>query len=225
MTRPERPCDKRTGDTTFGGATRRTRTDRPIAVDLFSGCGGLTLGLKQAGFRVIGAVDNDPLAVESYKANHRKAVVWERDICLLKVMEVKHQLGLRKGALDLLAGCPPCQGFSTMRTLNGARPVDDPRNDLVFEFLKFVEGLLPKAVMMENVPGLAADGRIDAFCEKLRRLGYEREHRLLNAVWYGVPQRRRRMILLAGRFGRVSFAQVDSDYCRIRVAIKALLPH
>ena len=92
---------------------------KPIAIDLFSGCGGLTLGLKQAGFRVIGAVEMDPLAVESYKVNHRRVRVWEKDIGEISVAEVMRKLGLRRGELDLLAGCPPCQGFSTMTTLNG----------------------------------------------------------------------------------------------------------
>ncbi|HBI44213.1 MAG TPA: DNA (cytosine-5-)-methyltransferase [Planctomycetales bacterium] len=197
---------------------------RPIAIDLFSGCGGLTLGLKQAGFRVIGAVDNDPLSVETYKLNHRNMVVWDQDIETLKVRVVKRGLGIRKGELDLLAGCPPCQGFSTMRTLNGAYPVDDPRNDLVFEFLKFVRGLLPKAVMMENVPGLASDGRMEYFCEELRRLGYDYEFRVLNAARYGVPQRRRRMILLAGRFGSVPFAPQAECVRTVRDAIKGLPP-
>ena len=92
---------------------------KPTAIDLFCGCGGLTLGLKQAGFNVIGAVDVEPLAVETYKVNHPEVHVWGKDICSLSVRSVKRKLGLKKGELDLLAGCPPCQGFSTMRTLNG----------------------------------------------------------------------------------------------------------
>jgi len=224
MPRPEKTCEKTAGESRSEGAVGRSVEMRPIAIDLFSGCGGLTLGLKQAGFRVIGAVDNDPLSVETYKLNHRNMVVWDQDIETLKVRVVKRGLGIRKGELDLLAGCPPCQGFSTMRTLNGAYPVDDPRNDLVFEFLKFVRGLLPKAVMMENVPGLASDGRMEYFCEELRRLGYDYEFRVLNAARYGVPQRRRRMILLAGRFGSVPFAPQAECVRTVRDAIKGLPP-
>ena len=133
---------------------------RPVAIDLFSGCGGLTLGLKQAGFRVLGAVEIDALAVETYRANHKSVVVWPEDIRKVNPRQVMRRLGLRKGELDLLAGCPPCQGFSTMATLNGKRGKDDPRNDLVFQFVRFVRQMAPKAVMLENVPGLAKDARI-----------------------------------------------------------------
>jgi len=196
----------------------------PIAIDLFSGCGGLTLGLKQAGFTVVGAVDNDPLSVETYKANHPDVHVWEKDILTLDVATVKKKLNLKKGTLDLLAGCPPCQGFSSMRTLNGFREVDDPRNDLVFEFLRFVKELNPKAVMMENVPGLAADKRILSFCEELSTLGYDYDYKVLNAADYGVPQRRRRMILLAGRFGPIDFAEPTQSRRTVHDAIHFLSP-
>lgn len=150
----------------------RESCDRPLAFDLFSGCGGLTLGLKQAGLKVIGAVEIDPLAVETYEANHEDVVVWDTDIRKLSVPDVKERLGMNEGELDLLAGCPPCQGFSSMRTLNGSKKVADLRNDLVFEFLRFVEELRPKAVMMENVPGLMQDERLAVFRKRLRSLGY-----------------------------------------------------
>src|SRR6266702_8063220 len=92
---------------------------KPIAIDLFSGCGGLTLGLKRAGFRVVGAVELEPLAIETYKANHASVKLWSKDIRKLTVAQIMRRLKLRPGQLDLLAGCPPCQGFSTMTTLNG----------------------------------------------------------------------------------------------------------
>src|SRR6266849_6255285 len=94
------------------------RQRKPKAIDLFSGCGGLSLGLKQAGFRVLGAIDNDPLAIETYKANHPRVRTWEKDIRALTVKELKAALKLRRGELDLLAGCPPCQAFSRIRTHN-----------------------------------------------------------------------------------------------------------
>jgi len=140
------------------------------AIDLFSGCGGLTVGLKRAGFKVLGALDIDPLSIKTYKANHKDVAVWEADIRYLKPAEIKSFLGLRKGAPDLLAGCPPCQGFSTIRTLNGAFAVDDPRNDLLLEFLRFVEALNPRTVMMENVPGLVEDERFGFFCARMEEL-------------------------------------------------------
>ncbi len=195
---------------------------RPTAVDLFCGCGGLTVGLKKAGFRVLGAVDVDPLSVKTYKANHRDVEVWETDICGLKPSDLLRKIGLNEGELDLLAGCPPCQGFSTMRTLNGAVSVDDPRNDLLLEFQRFVEALRPRAVMMENVPGLADDERFAAFCRKLKKLGYLGDHRILNAAEYGVPQRRRRLIYLAGMGMEIPFADKAAKMKTVEEAIGGL---
>ncbi len=179
---------------------------KPKAIDLFSGCGGLTLGLKQAGFRVIGAVEISTLAVDTYKANHKRVHVWQKDIRKLSVAEVRRKLDLKPGQLDLLAGCPPCQGFSSITTLNGNKKLRDDRNDLVFEFMRFVRGLLPKAIMLENVPGLAKNRRLNKMLSELRKLGYECNTGILNAADYGVPQRRRRFILLAGRQQKIPFA-------------------
>lgn len=179
---------------------------RPTAVDLFCGCGGVTMGLKEAGFQVLGAVDIDPLSVKTYKMNHPEATMWETDIRELEPSELLEEFGLKEGELYLLAGCPPCQGFSTMRTLNGAVDVEDPRNDLLLEFQRFVEVFRPRAVMMENVPGLAEDERFSCFCSKLKRLGYLGHHRVLNAADYGVPQRRRRLIYLGGLGMVIPFA-------------------
>jgi len=177
-----------------------------IAIDLFSGCGGLTLGLKQAGFSVVGAVDNDNLSVETYKANHPEVFLWGKDISELSTLTVKRKLGIQKRKLDLLAGCPPCQGFSTIRTLNGSRVITDPRNDLIEEFYRFVKDFLPKAVMLENVPGLADDQRFKIFLEQMIDLGYIGNYDVLNAADYGVPQRRRRLIYLAGYKRKIEFA-------------------
>ena len=195
---------------------------KPTAVDLFCGCGGLTVGLKRAGFRVLGAVDVDPLSVKTYKANHRDVTLWEKDIRELDPQELLDALGLKKGVLDLLAGGPPCQGFSTMRTLNGALMVDDPRNDLLLEFERFVEALRPRAVMMENVPGLADDKRFEAFLRKLKKLGYLGANRVLNAAEYGVPQRRRRLIYLAGMGMEIPFAEKSGRIKTVEDAIGGL---
>lgn len=195
---------------------------RLTAVDLFSGCGGLTQGLKKAGFRVVGAIDNDPLSVETYRANHPEIRVFETDIQHISVGSFKRRVGLRKGDLDLLAGCPPCQGFSTLRTLNGAVGVEDPRNDLLFEFQRFVEDLRPKAVMMENVPGLERDRRFREFCKWMEQRGYFGDYRVLNAADYGVPQRRRRLIYLAGLGKPIPFAPSSSSRRTVRDAIGSL---
>src|SRR5205809_614106 len=118
---------------------------RRIAIDLFCGCGGLTLGLKQAGFRVLWAVDEDSLSVETYRVNHPEVLVRETDIRRLRAEDVRAELGLAVGELHLLAGCPPCEGFSTLRTLNGSKRVREARNELVLDFLRFARAFKPKA--------------------------------------------------------------------------------
>lgn len=195
---------------------------KPIAIDVFSGCGGLTLGLKRAGFHVIGAIEIDPLSVETYKANHKHVALWPQDISTLPVTKVMRRLRLRRGQLDLLAGCPPCQGFSAMTTLNGHVVRHDPRNNLIFEFLRFIRGLRPKAVMLENVPGLAKDRRIRQVIAGLEAMGYRCTKDVLDAADYGVPQRRRRFILIAGHRGEIPFARPARRAVTVRETLRKL---
>jgi DNA (cytosine-5)-methyltransferase 1 len=192
------------------------------ALDLFCGCGGTTQGLVDAGFRVLGGIENDELAAASYKLNHPSSKVWHRDIQKLRVTAVMHDLHLEAGQLDLLAGCPPCQSFSRLRRLNGGRIVRDKKSkDLIFEFLRFVRVLLPKTVMLENVPRLLSDPRFNEFFKELRKLGYEGDARLFNAADFGVPQRRRRAILIASRVGSFAFSASPPTNSRqtVRIAI------
>lgn len=195
---------------------------RPTALDLFSGCGGLTEGLKQAGFRVLGAVEIDKVAAETYRLNHPTVHLWRRNILSLSVPEVMRTLALKAGELDLLAGCPPCQGFSTLRTLNGSRSIKDDRNDLVLQLRRFVKGLRPKTVMLENVPGLAADHRMETLVAELESCGYLVHYKVCDAADYGVPQRRKRVILLAGTNGRPRFAPKSRIRKTVRDAIGSL---
>lgn len=197
----------------------RKKAAPPRALDLFSGCGGLTLGLKRAGFRVVGAIEIDALAAETYRGNHGDVALWCDDIRNLSASAILRSLGLRRGDLDLLAGCPPCQGFSRMKTLNGRHRMRDPRNDLVLDFLRFVRVLRPKAVMLENVPGLARNRRARVLAQALRSMGYNVTHDVLDAADYGVPQRRRRFILLAGRRGgEIPFASKARRTITVREA-------
>src|SRR5437660_11598107 len=103
----------------------------PRAVDLFCGAGGLTRGLLGAGFSVIGAVEIDDLAAESYRMNFPEVVLWEKDIRSISAAEMMQALSLRPMELELLAGCPPCEGFSTLRTRNGHKRNLDPLNRLI----------------------------------------------------------------------------------------------
>jgi DNA (cytosine-5)-methyltransferase 1 len=195
---------------------------RPTAIDLFCGAGGLTQGLRQAGFRVLAAVDNAPLAVDAYRLNHRSTRVWRRDIRRLSPLEMAEEVGLGVGDLDLLAGCPPCQGFSSLRTKRQRISVEDRRNDLVAQFARYAEALRPRALMMENVPGLADDLRLKRVLTRLRRAGYQLTYGVLDAAEYGVPQRRRRFVLLGMQGRKVQFAQPVARRRTVRQAIGRL---
>ncbi len=188
---------------------------KPKAVDMFCGCGGTTQGLKDAGFDVIAGVEVDPLAVKTFRANHDEVTVWDQDIRQITPRMVMKRHGLRKGELDVLAGCPPCQAFSAMRRLNGNKRVRDKHSkDLVFDYLRFVEGLKPKVVLIENVPRLMRDYRFNQVRKRLRDLGYVGRPMIFNAADFGVPQRRRRMVFIASRIGPIDYAPAEDRKLR-----------
>jgi DNA (cytosine-5)-methyltransferase 1 len=178
--------------------------DRLTCIDLFAGAGGATEGLRAAGFAVIGAVENDAAAAASYRLNHPVTRLWEQDIRTLAASQLRRELGLEPGELTLLKACPPCQGFSSL-----ARGEDTPnnseRNDLVLDVIRFVRALRPAAVLLENVPGLERDARFARIKAALTSLGYSFVSFKLDAALVGVPQRRRRLIMVAvrGRRGRL----------------------
>ena len=195
---------------------------KPKAFDIFCGCGGTTQGLRDAGFSVIGGIESDELAVQTYRKNHKRIQVWENDIRELDPSTVMKSLKIKKGELELLVGCPPCQAFSALRRLNGRKRIRDKESkDLVFEYLRFVESFFPKVVMVENVPHLLEDYRFKDVQKKLRELGYEGEPRIFNAADFNVPQRRRRMILVASRVGAIEYATEMSleTRCTVRETI------
>jgi DNA (cytosine-5)-methyltransferase 1 len=197
---------------------------RHTAIDLFCGAGGLTCGLKQAGFSVLAGVELREIAAETYSKNHKTTRLLEDDIRNLSPLDVMNSLELRPGQLSLLAGCPPCQGFSTLRTRNKASSVDDHRNDLIFEFLRWIKVFLPKCIMLENVPALAKDARIQTAITHLKELGYciDRDSlRIEDIADYGVPQRRKRMILAASLYGSILPPKVVS----IKTTVKETIAH
>ncbi|SFA41610.1 DNA cytosine methyltransferase [Metapseudomonas otitidis] len=192
------------------------------AIDLFSGCGGLTLGLKKAGFLVTAAVEIDSKAQETYKLNHPKVKLYNQDIRKLDPLTVLKDLNLKPGDLDLLAGCPPCQGFSRLRTKNQNTSVQDERNELVSDFLRFIALMQPKTVMLENVPALAKDSRFLLACEKLESLGYKITSQILDTADYSVPQRRKRLIMLASKTHSPSIADKSKKRITVRQALNGL---
>lgn len=181
--------------------THERRTLR--AIDLFAGCGGLTSGLRAAGFDVLAAIEKDPDAAASYEANHPDVLIYRKDIRRISPTRMLRALDLPKGeTVDLIAGCPPCQGFTRLTENNGRR---DPRNRLVREFLRFVISIRPKVCMLENVPGLLRRGKryFDELCEGLETAGYFVTYDVLELADYGVPQFRKRLVLLASRSGPI----------------------
>jgi DNA (cytosine-5)-methyltransferase 1 len=165
------------------------------AIDLFAGAGGATQGLRSAGFRVLAAVESDALAAASYRSNHPSVSVIETDIQNVDPATLRVELGLQVGELTLLKACPPCQGYSSI----GSRDSADPRNDLVREVWRFARVFRPRIVMMENVPGLARDRRLTLLVRQIRTLGCEVRTYIVDATMFGVPQRRRRLIVVGVR--------------------------
>lgn len=191
------------------------------AIDLFSGCGGLSEGLKNAGFNVLLGCEIRTEAREAYKLNHPGVIVSE-DIRKLKGEDLLRDIGLGVDELDLLAACPPCQGFSSIRTRNG-NIADDPRNELVFEVARLVREIRPKTILLENVPRLLKDDRIHLFKSELSA-DYVFTEGVLDARYFGVAQRRKRMIIMGSRCGQIPLPNCSDKQITVRDVIGDL-PH
>ncbi|MFE4754475.1 DNA cytosine methyltransferase [Streptomyces mirabilis] len=175
------------------------------AVDLFAGAGGATRGLRDAGFAMLAAVENDVEAAETYRKNHPRVSLFVQDVRTVEPQVLLESAALSSGELDLLKACPPCQGFSTL----AKGPVDEQRNDLVLDTFRFVKAMRPRVVLLENVPGLARDRRFPELQRLLAGVGYQLRTATLDAAAFGVPQRRKRFICFAVR-GDFSF-NFDGD--------------
>ncbi|TAN47662.1 MAG: DNA cytosine methyltransferase [Methylococcaceae bacterium] len=178
------------------------KTNKLKMIDLFAGAGGLSQGLREVGFHSLYANEIKQRYSETYEANHENTIVDQRDIRKVDAGSVRKRLKLKRGELDLIAGGPPCQGFSINAPV---RSSDDERNHLFKEYLRFVDEFFPRAVLIENVPGLVSfEGGItlQAILTMLEKHGYESDVKILYAPHYGVPQTRWRTIIIGLRDGQ-----------------------
>ena len=169
------------------------------SIDLFAGAGGLSCGFKQAGFSPILANELIPQYAQTYQENHQDTLVISGDVRQVCETNLKKLLNLSDGEIDLIAGGPPCQGFSINAPI---RSLDDERNHLFKDFLRVVGALLPKAVLIENVPGIVSLGKgtvISQIYAELNSMNYTVSHRILFAGHYGIPQMRFRTVIIGIR--------------------------
>lgn len=171
------------------------------AIDLFCGAGGLSEGFRQAGFHVLAGQDYDEAAGATFAATHQEAQFIGGPIQKVTPQALLKAAGVKRGEIDVIVGGPPCQGYSVY---NHQRGEDDPRAGLFREYLRIVEGVQPRWLVMENVTGImsiAGGGIVREIMEAMAELGYRVDMRVLKAEDFGVPQERRRVFFIATRTG------------------------
>ena len=197
------------------------------AIDVFCGCGGSSYGFKLAGFDIRAAIDKNVLATESYKLNFPETSVLMQEIAYADAETVAYELlkkaKLAVGECSVLLGCPPCQGFCRL-SRDG---VTDPRNKLILALSKIVATIRPEFCVIENVPGLPYGSGKEIFQEALDGLksaGYTNvAFQIVNTADFGVPQRRRRLLLIASRLHTVSIPTPSEQVRKtVREAIAGL---
>ena len=163
------------------------------AIDLFCGAGGLSTGLKKSGFRLCLGVDIDEKALKTYKCNLKRTKVLKEDIKKVTGEKITELTGINRRDNFLLAGCPPCQGFSSL----GKRDANDEKNELVYEYIRIINELEPSFILMENVPVMSTGVGKEIFKNVVKELeeNYHVEYATLNAADFGVPQIRKRLVL------------------------------
>lgn len=176
--------------------------ERPIGIDLFAGAGGMSLGFEQAGFDVVAAVELDPVHAATHKYNFPHCEIIAQSVIGLSGKEIRERADLGDRTVDVVFGGAPCQGFSQI----GQHALGDPRNALVKDFVRIVHELGASYFVFENVKGLTLGKHREFLLEVIEEfvsLGYDvqTDWRVLNAVDYGVPQDRERLILMGGRAG------------------------
>lgn len=204
----------------------------PIHVyDFFSGCGGTSAGLRESGMVIVVAIDNNHDAAETYRHNFPEATFLEQDIREIQTEDLEQFINTDRIDPILFCCCSPCQSFSV---LNRNRNHTDERARLLEEFIRFVEYYLPEYILLENVPGADIDSEnspFSNFCRFLETCGYHFEYQVVEAQNYGVPQRRRRLVLLASLIGPITIpaythgeGTLNPNYVTVRQALEGLPP-
>ncbi len=181
-------------------------------LDLFCGCGGMSWGLAKKGFNIVAGIDIWDVALRTYAHNHKEAKAINMDITDAKPLEVLNQIGVDASTIDVIIGGPPCQGFSKNVPASW-RFLEDPRNQLYKAYLRFVEEIKPKVVIIENVAEIynAFDGIVrEEIIKTLSEWGYRVKVKIINMSHYGIPQKRRRCFFFASKIGAPSFPK-ESD--------------
>lgn len=177
-----------------------TNSARPLAVDLFAGAGGLSLGFEQAGYDIAAAVEYDPIHAAVHEYNYPYSTTFCRDAATMSGEEIRRRSAIGDREIHVVAGGPPCQGISMI----GKRALDDPRNALLGEFARIVIELQPRYFVMENVAGLTVGNHrqlLDEVVEMMTAAEYQvlLPYKVLQAADFGAPQSRRRLLLLGAR--------------------------
>jgi len=183
-------------------------------LDLFSGCGGLSLGFKLAGFKIEGAIDYDKDSIETFKKNFGKGKFFVKDINKIDKEFIKKNFR----NVDVIIGGPPCQGFSNANRWH--KNYSDPRNLLFLKFIEFVKIIKPKMVLIENVSGILSMSKgeiIRNIKEILNKNGYKVDYKLLNASEFGVPQVRKRVFIVGNRLNSLEFFKKLKKHKKVTV--------
>ena len=173
------------------------------AIDLFCGIGGLTYGLKKAGINVLAGLDNDESCAFSYEKNNDSKFICAN----ISDYDFGEMRGLySKGSFKVLVGCAPCQPFSS-HTYKAKNKEEDSRWDLINYFTKAIETLEPDVISMENVRGIIKTRVFQNFVERIKKMNYNVDYKVVYCPDYGIPQNRSRLVLLASRLGEISIPE------------------
>ena len=191
------------------------------AMDLFSGCGGLSTGLEEAGIKVSCAIELDKEIARNYAINHENTLMLNEDIKNISNPQFKN-IGKN---IDLVAGCPPCQGFTQINRNNSNNNYKDERNELILEYLRVIKVIKPKYIMMENVPQIIHYDKFKFMISELNKIKYSIDYKIINVKDFGVPQNRKRLVLIGAINKTVNFpSKLNIKEKTVKDAIYSLDP-